>query len=150
MSFESEFAAESANAIKAAQEVVRVTAISLFSGIINASPVGNPSLWENPNPPANYVGGAFRSNWFLSINNPSNEVTKSTRGKQQRLNDVIKIATDEYSSSYWLTNNLPYAGAIEAGHSTQAPNGVIAPQQVLVNSKIKRFERAANKKYNTE
>ena len=150
MSFESEFAAESANAIKAMQEVTRVTAISLFSGVINASLVGNPDLWQNPTPPANYVGGAFRSNWFLSINEPSNETTDSTREGAQRLAEVRKIATDKYSSSYWLTNNTPQAVPIEAGHSTQAPNGVIAPQQVLVNSKIKRFERAANKKYNTE
>ena len=147
MSFESEFKLESSNAIKATQEVTRVTAISLFTGIIKSSPVGNTSLWKTQYPPSGYVGGNFRSSWFMSTGTPSSETTDSTREQAARLREVVAIATDAYSSSYWLTNNLPYGTAIEGGHSKQAPTGVIAPQQALVNKKIARFQKVADKKY---
>lgn len=150
MSFAKEFAKESEAAILAAEEVVKVTAISLFTGIINASPVGNSSLWKSKYTPDGYVGGTYRSNHFLSLGSPSNKVTSNRSEKSKRIKEVLQIATMPYNSSYWLTNNLPYAERIEAGHSTQAPLGVYAPQEALVNSKIKRFEKAANIKYGVE
>lgn len=163
MSFEKEFNQEREAVIKATQETVKVVAISLFSGVINSSPVGNPDLWLYNHPergyidyvgylgyPEGYVGGSFRSNWFLSFNGPTDKVTDNKRGKAARLREVAAIESRDYSSEYWLTNNLPYAERIENGWSSQAPAGVIAPNQSRVNARIPRIYAVASRKYGVQ
>ena len=147
MSFSDDLKKEAGNVTKAIEETVKVTAISLFSGVITRSPVGNTSLWKTKYPPANYVGGQFRSNWFLSFDTPSNKTTSNTNEGNQRASEVSGIAQRDYSDTYILTNNLPYSEAIESGHSTQAPAGVVAPEVSRINQQIPRIEAAANKKF---
>lgn len=151
MSFEKEFNQDREAVIKATQETVRVTAIELFSGVITSSPVGNPSLWKNPNNAApGYSGGQFRSNWFLSFGAPSTKVTENTKEENQRLSEVNSIATGKYSASYTLTNNLPYAERIENGWSSQAEAGVVAPNVSRINPKIPKIYAIASKKYGVQ
>ena len=151
MSFEDDWKKESEAVIKATQETVKVTAISLFNGIILSSPVGNKSLWENPNSaPPGYVGGRFRSNWFLSFGAPSSKTTDSTSEQSNRLNEVGEISKVKYSNTYTLANNLPYAERIENGWSTQAPAGVVAPNASRVERQVPKFYKAALKKYGAE
>jgi hypothetical protein len=85
MSFSDEFDEESRNAILATQEVTRLIAFSAFNYAINVSPVGNEELWEVPKAPRNYVGGQFRSNWFMSMDAPSSSVTDATNLKGRRI-----------------------------------------------------------------
>lgn len=151
MSFEDEWKEESEAAIKATQETVKVTAISLFNGVILSSPVGNPDLWENPNSaPEGYTGGRFRSNWFLSFDSPSTETTENRRGRAASLRKVAEIVSLKYSDNYILTNNLPYAERLENGWSTQSPAGIVAPNQARINRQIPKFYAAASKKYKVE
>lgn len=151
MSFEDEWNKESEAAIKATQETVKVTAISLFNGVILSSPVGNNYLWENPNSaPPGYTGGRFRSNWFLSFDTPSSQTTDSTSDQQKRLSEIASISKLKYSDSYVLTNNLPYAERLENGWSTQSPAGIVAPNQARINRQIPKFYAAASKKYKVE
>ncbi|AUR99403.1 neck protein [Vibrio phage 1.265.O._10N.286.52.F6] len=151
MSFEDEWKEESEAAIKATQETVKVTAISLFNGVILSSPVGNADLWESPNSaPEGYTGGRFRSNWFLSFDSPSSQITDSTSDQQKRLSEIASISKLKYPDSYVLTNNLPYAERLENGWSTQAPAGVLSPNVSRVNRQISKFYAAASKKYKVE
>ena len=43
------------------------TAFAVLRNLIFGSPVGNPTLWQNPSAPPGYVGGHFRRNWIVSI-----------------------------------------------------------------------------------
>jgi len=150
MSFADEWARESQRAIQAQKEIVKVISISLFSGVIVSSPVGNPSLWKSPSSaPAGYTGGSFRSNWFLSYEAASSESTESTTRGNTLASDIAKeIESGNYKGAYQLTNNSPQGPRLESGNwSKQAPNGIIAPNVMRVNSKIPAIEKIVNKKY---
>lgn len=148
MSFDKDWKKESEAAIKATQETVKVAAIELFSGVILSSPVGNPSLWKNPNSAEpGYSGGAFRSNSFLSFNQPSTKTTDATNEESARLGEINAISTMKYSHTYFLTNNLPYAERLDQGYSTQAPLGVTQPNLSRVRALIPRIAATANKKF---
>lgn len=123
-------------------EVVRGTAIKLFSGIITSSPVDE---------------GTFRNNWFVSGLKPSSEYNLSDVGGSDgsaingMTNDVLALRSFE---AITFTNNLPYANVIEyggypssgpntiGGFSKQAPQGVVrvnsARFQTLINQEAKR------------
>lgn len=150
MGFEKDFKSESDSVIKAIKETVKVVAIDLFSGVILSSPVGNQDLWSSKYKREYYVGGRFRSNWFLSFDSPSSQTTDSTSDQQKRLSEIASISKLKYSGSYVLTNNLPYAERLENGWSTQAPAGVLSPNVSRVNRQISRFYAAASKKYKVE
>lgn len=153
MSFADEWDKERQRAIQAKREATKVIAIELFSGVITSSPVGNPSLWKNPNSaPPSYTGGSFRSNWFLSFDTPSNETTDSTsRGNALAADIAKRIQDGSYRSTYQLTNNLPYGPRLESGNwSKQAPNGIIAPNVMRVESRIPAIEKIVNKKYGVD
>ena len=73
MSFKNDFNKERKAHISAAREVFKLAAIEMVNYVITASPVGAPELWKTAYPPKSYVGGAFRSNWFLTKSKPSNK-----------------------------------------------------------------------------
>ncbi|AUR88488.1 neck protein [Vibrio phage 1.115.B._10N.222.49.B11] len=150
MSFGDDLKKESANVTKALEDTVMVAAISFFSGVITRSPVGNTSLWKTQYPPQGYVGGRFRSNWFLTFDTPSNKTTSNTNEASQRLSDVAGIEQRDYSDTYILTNNLDYSEAIESGHSTQAPAGVVAPEYSKIQQQLPKIEATVNKKYGVD
>lgn len=91
------------------EEVVRSTAIKLFSAIIQSSPVDE---------------GTFRNNWFVSGLTPSSEVDPTDVGGSDQ--DVIDRMTSDVLSikgidAFTLTNNLPYAEVIEYGGYPKTP-----------------------------
>tara|TARA_R100001443_G_scaffold95266_2_gene101710 strand:- start:802 stop:1194 length:393 start_codon:yes stop_codon:yes gene_type:complete len=69
--------------------------------------------------------GRARANWQLSINIPKTDVKKTTNNTAvadgNRTLKTIKLGEDIY-----ITNNLPYIGRLERGHSKQAPRGMVA------------------------
>lgn len=109
------------------------------NAVIVGSPVGNKSLWKNPNSGPNpYVAGSYRSNHRISINRISsieNNVT-SQGGVLMELNG--EVARFKIGETLFMTNPLPYAVAIEYAHSSQAPDGVYRPT-------VKRLVKFLNK-----
>ena len=85
--------------------------------------------------------GAFRGNHRISVNSPDNTYDLSTadkggRATQQEGNQ--KILRAKLGDLVYVQNNLPYAVALENGHSReQAPNGVYALSCQSVASKYK-------------
>ena len=69
--------------------------------------------------------GRARANWQLSINIPKTDVKKTTNNTAVADGNntlrTIKLGEDIY-----ITNNLPYIGRLERGHSKQAPRGMVA------------------------
>ena len=90
----------------------------MSSNVITASPV---------------LSGLFRNNWFSGINAPNTSTTKATAKKSfgekggARFNDFLQITGKmKYGDILYLTNSLPYARALEHGHSKRmAPYGMV-------------------------
>ena len=100
------------------------------------SPVGQPEIWAAnidratrglPPLPKGYVGGRFRANWQLGVNvRPSGEINGVDPTGEATLGKVLsEIPKQAAGNIYYLVNNLPYAQALEDGHSTQAPSGMV-------------------------
>lgn len=152
MSFKNDFRKEREKHIRAAQEVVKLAAIEMVNFVITFSAVGNPEeLWKTKKAPKGYVGGRFRSNWFLTKSKPSVKVNydfDSIRSEGAIIQEYSARILGEYAEKWILTNNLDYAKPIDNGTaSTQNPNGVTAPARLHVNSKIPELTRIANQKY---
>lgn len=116
--------------LKACEKTTRGVAIDMFGTIIAITPVGNPSIWKTKYPPKKYTGGSLKGNWQCTIRAPAtgtvDEKDSSKSGAPTRSKANSQIAKFKVGDRMYLTNNLPYAQAIEDGHSTQRPNGMVA------------------------
>ena len=76
--------------------------------------------------------GRFRANWQLTTRAPATgEVEGAFDGSATGGASVVQqqaavVAGVQPGESVYLANNLPYAGALEDGHSSQAPEGMVA------------------------
>lgn len=106
-----------------ADDIVRETFLQ-FSGqlVSDWTPYGQPELWKSP-PPADYRPGNLQSSWFLSVGSPSSETTQETNHRAVHQPD--RMPEHPAGTMLYLSNNAPHAGAIEAGHSSQAPVGIM-------------------------
>lgn len=109
------------NVDRNAMKLVRKVALAVDATVVSATPVDT---------------GRARSNWVAEIGKPA-EGTRdayvpgeegSTVGENTRaaLNQAkTMIATYQTGDTIHLTNNLPYIGALNDGHSAQAPAGFV-------------------------
>ncbi|MGU9821143.1 hypothetical protein [Pseudomonas sp. LF090] len=74
-----------------------------------------------------YVGGRFRGNWQFSIDTPAEGVLDQIDVSGNVSIAVLKaqVQTLTAGQTAYIVNNLPYGIALEYGHSTQAPSGMI-------------------------
>ena len=106
--------------MKLRERQIRGAAVACFGHIITSSPVDT---------------GRFRSNWFCSGAEGSNEVTKVVISAGSVLEAMTsKVVSLKDWSIFILTNNLPYSEVIEYG-------GYPDPVQFgSWNKKLKKFE----------
>jgi hypothetical protein len=100
------------------------------------SPVGQPGIWkaneglprDKWKRPAGYVGGRFKGGWQATIGKPAEgEVARiDPSGAVTAAANEAVLATAVAPREVWFTNNVPYAEVLEAGHSKQAPAGIVA------------------------
>lgn len=90
------------------------------------SPVGDAKYWASP-PPKGYVGGRFRANWQLGIGTRPAGVRNAVdpNGSIALPAIIAEVPQQAAGRVYFLSNNVPYARAIEEGHSRQAPQGLV-------------------------
>lgn len=105
MSFKSQINKFKDKAEKAATNIFRGTALSLFGRIVTRTPVDT---------------GRLRLNWQSSINRPATNIVEG------QTNSDATIGTAKIGDSIFIVNNLPYAQRIENGWSMQAPSGMVA------------------------
>lgn len=109
-----------------ADKGVRAIAQRAFENIVYATPVGNPELWKNK-PPIGYVGGYARANWYPSVNQKVNVAGNGSPGKPGASLDLMSsIAGGKAGDIFYIQNSVPYILALENGHSTQAPAGIVS------------------------
>lgn len=79
--------------------------------------------------PDGYVGGRFKNNWYVGLDSQptqSNDTPDASgQGSNSRGMAVFEVFRVGQVSSIYFTNNLPYAQALENGHSGQAPGGMV-------------------------
>ena len=106
--------------------VARKTVLDIGTSLVLKSPVGDPALWKHK-PPPGYVGGRFRANWQHGFNvTPSGVVDGVDPTGAGSIESIgARIDAQSPSGIHYFANNLPYANALEFGHSTQAPGGMV-------------------------
>lgn len=111
------------------EKLRRAVMIELFSSVILDTPVDT---------------GRLRGNWQISSTSPANgEVNimdpqgKQTTAKVQEMAAEGKIGKDQ---AVFLTNNLPYAYAIEydGASKKKAPEGMVRKNFIRVSQNLKR------------
>ncbi|MCR4211414.1 hypothetical protein [Enterobacter hormaechei] len=79
--------------------------------------------------PEGYVGGRFKNNWYVGLDSQPTETNDtpdaSGQGSNTRGLAVLEVFRVGQVNSIYFTNNLPYAQALENGHSNQAPGGMV-------------------------
>ncbi|OIY04754.1 hypothetical protein [Citrobacter portucalensis] len=79
--------------------------------------------------PDGYVGGRFKNNWYVGLDSQptqSNDTPDASgQGSNSRGLAVLEVFRVGQVNSIYFTNNLPYASALENGHSNQAPGGMV-------------------------
>lgn len=79
--------------------------------------------------PEGYVGGRFKNNWYVGFDSQPTETNDtpdtSGQGSNSRGLAVLEVFRVWQVSTIYFTNNLPYAQALENGHSNQAPGGMV-------------------------
>jgi hypothetical protein len=128
VSFKDEMTAAKVHALGVVNELKQETVIELFSSIILDTPVDT---------------GRLRGNWNTSLDRPnlmtSDETDKSGRKTIAEMQN--KVLSAELSSSMYLTNNLPYAVAIENGHSKNRPQGMVRTNLARIKANLARAKK---------
>jgi len=94
----------------------RKVALDLLKAVILNSPVDT---------------GRYRGNWQVELNGAAIgeiEITKEDDpgGGVTLESGSAVISKADFGDDIWLVNNVPYAVALEDGHSGQAPRGVLS------------------------
>lgn len=111
----------------AIQKVTKLALMEIGYRLVARSPIGDPDLWHPPYWPKGYHPGTFINNWQLGVDVIPTEVQVS--GPNELGTDsyerLAKLQRWPAGHTYYFVNNLPYARALEYGHSTQAPQGMV-------------------------
>ncbi len=112
--------------------------MAALTAVTLATPVGNPTLWKNPESAApGYVGGRARFNWQTAIGVQLTGVLEDVDPSGVKTIDRGKDALANYQlgPEIIITNNVPYIERLNNGHSTQAPAGFVEKAaQAAVNA----------------
>ena len=139
------FSVDIANFVKKANgnadAVTRKVVLDIGRSLVEKTPVGNPDLWQNPdNKPVGYVGGHARANWSHSIgalvNQEFKEIDATGGASIDRI--ISSVPVKAAGKVHYIQNSLPYMQALEDGHSTQAPAGMVAITQTEFQDYIQK------------
>ena len=130
-----------------ADAVVSTVVQDVVREIDGRSPVGKAERWAanierakrgKPPLPAGYVGGRFRGNWQLGVDELiGTEIDRTdATGTGTVAANIAGLPAAAASHNYFLSNNLPYAQRLESGHSKQAPPGFMVGGTVLKFTQI--------------
>lgn len=118
MSFASDLAAFRERTVAKVEASIRAAIIDTGERVIELSPLGDPALWKRK-PPADYSPGQFRSNWNYGLDGVNITTRPETKAREVHGLDAMPAAL--IGHVHYISNSLPYAMALEWGHSTQAP-----------------------------
>lgn len=142
-------------------KVHRLLCLELCQSLVYKSPVGNPDIWLSLHPsvdisgkgktkfghtrkakgPVGYVGGRFRANWQIGVGSANLTVldVPDPGGADAISRAEGALLNVKVGGLIFITNALPYASALEYGHSMQAPAGMV---RITVQEYVQSLERA--------
>jgi len=88
--------------------------------------------------------GTARANWQAAQGGNPTAAIKEFSGSAQKAENQARstgdtlVFSDPYSTYWWL-NGLPYIEALEFGHSTQAPEGMVRLSMERVQAEFDEF-----------
>lgn len=126
----------------------RSVMIKLFGAVVKSTPVGNPAHWNLTDAQkraiikSGYTGGQLRAAWRFSVGIPDTEKRVNFSDPTDKITRQVSAQVDEKDGSVFLTNAMPYAGAVEYdGHShTKAPEGMVRVNLIRFARNIERLE----------
>lgn len=107
---------------------VAEASFAALSAVTLATPVGNPTLWQNPeSAPPGYVGGRARGNWQvgIGIENEGETGQVDPTGASTVSNGRAILVGYKLGQRVIINNNVPYIGRLNTGSSAQAPAGFV-------------------------
>lgn len=94
----------------AASDTVRRAALAVDRDLVLSTPVDT---------------GRARSNWLVGVNAPVRAEREPTGTAEAIEAARATIAAAPDRAEIWISNNLPYIGRLNQGHSAQAPAGFV-------------------------
>lgn len=103
------------NIVKNTDETVRKVGLAVDAAVVLATPVDT---------------GRARGNWQVELDRPAVGTTSNLSPSGREAIDQGKATISKYvggkaQASIHITNNLPYIGKLNEGHSAQAPAGFV-------------------------
>lgn len=144
MSFTKQVAGFAKDVMDKAEKTYRGSILEAFAAVVEATPVGQPSLWKGK-APKGYTGGRLRGNWQVSIGSPKGGELERKGGGGPSAEINAMAARVGLEDKAVMTNNLPYAVAVENGHSTQARGGMVKQVVREWNRVVARNAKRAKK-----
>lgn len=125
MSFTSQIASFVKKTDRKIQRAVELFFVDFTNQLIGRTPVGDPSLWQDP-PPPSYKPGTLINSWFTTIGSRySGSVREQNTSGASAISQAREVAKVAAGNLVFITNPTPYVNMIEyVGWSTQAPNGM--------------------------
>lgn len=106
-----------------ADKIVRLVALESLKNLVLSTPVDT---------------GRARSNWFATVDFPSEQITDDTDFQSNLHEESSKLLSSFRFNTIWISNNLPYILRLNDGWSKQAPIG-------FIEKSIKIAERSISK-----
>ena len=133
MSFSDDIARFAKKAGSNADLVTRKVVLDIGTSLVEKTPVGDASYWQNP-PPPGYVGGHARGGWSHS---EGAQVVQEFEGVDPSGgNSINRIAASvpihAAGKVHYIQNSVPYIQALEDGRSRQAAG----PHAIVGRTKI--------------
>ena len=115
------------------QAIAKEALLEAGKRLVDYSPVGDPSTWQNPKralyPKDHpYQPGTFKNNWQVGIDvKPTEEeISGPDIDGHDSLDRLSHLGRWQLDHKYYFVNNLPYAKLLEFGWSPQIqPHGMV-------------------------
>lgn len=121
-------------------EEIQQVGAAILTNVVLSTPVGDPTLWQNPNSaPPGYAGGHARRNWNVGINSIDDvevggidPTGLSTIGEGQAEIELVDL-----NDTLNITHAVPYAQRLNRGWSLQAPEDYVeSAVDIALNSQF--------------
>lgn len=131
---------------RALQEMTKMVLVDIGVRLVERSPVGDPPSWKKQPPwlPKNYLPGTFKNNWHLGVDSPEHDIFLVADPSGAASVTRIGLAIPRFPAGhiYYFSNNIPYATALENGHSKRCPpNGMVALTIIEYESIVQDVQR---------
>ncbi len=113
----------------AVADVQKSIALDLYARLVKKNPVDT---------------GRARGSWTMATNRVDRSVLPERRTSLPPYPEpVVTPPAIQVGDTVWISNNVPYIGELERGHSQRAPHGFVKLSVEEVRVRLRAYEEAA-------